>query len=291
MAKDRNLVSVCMPTFNGEAYIKEALASVKAQTYRPLELICSDDQSTDGTVKILEKFKDEVDFPVYIYRHRSSGIGANWNNCLKKANGEYVKFLFQDDVLKPLCLEKMIIELSGQEEIALITSKRYLIYKAHEKQKYFNWIKEYGDLQKKIENDQRKRILLDKRFFASKIFRSHPINKIAEPSGIFFRKELINNIGYFREDMNQILDVEFYNRILKKYKILILPEKLYGFRLHAQQTSARNEGKNENDFELYDRLLLKNYFWYLDISVRLQLLDKFWPLMARIYRYIRSYNK
>lgn len=191
MIEKSKLVSVCLPTLNGETHLKEALDSVKAQTYRPLELICSDDQSADDTPAILRKFSEEVDFPVYIYDHEPAGIGANWNNCLKKANGEYIKFLFQDDVLSPLCIEKMITELSGQEEIALIASKRFLIFNEDKRQKYSNWIEEYGNLQEKIENKKGGKILLDKSFFCSKAFRSHPVNKIAEPSGIFFRKDLI----------------------------------------------------------------------------------------------------
>lgn len=283
--EEKILVSVCLPTYNGEAFLEEALESIYQQTYRPLELICSDDNSKDVTKKILQDFSKRADFPVVILDHKPRGIGSNWNNCLKRAKGEYIKFLFQDDVLDSSCIEVMVTEISGKKDIGLVTSKRRIILSYDrmglEEEK---WISEYGDLQKHFRKEGH--ILLDKRFFASEKFRWHPINKISEPSGILFRREILKKVGYFREDMIQILDVEFYSRVLKQCQILILDMQLYGFRLHEAQASSKNIGKDQNDFELYDRLLLKNYYWHLSHSTRIQLLDKFYPYLSRLYRFL-----
>jgi glycosyltransferase involved in cell wall biosynthesis len=88
-----SLVSICIPTYNGKKYLNEALESVKSQVYKNIEVIISDDNSTDSTLEICNKFKHEVDFPVYIYSHKPSGIGANWNYIIEKANGDFIKFL------------------------------------------------------------------------------------------------------------------------------------------------------------------------------------------------------
>ena len=86
-----NLVSICIPTYNGEAYLAEALQSAIAQTYRPLEIIVSDDASKDRTLDIVKEFQTKTDIPFYVYHHQPAGIGANWNNCVSHANGEYIK--------------------------------------------------------------------------------------------------------------------------------------------------------------------------------------------------------
>ena len=95
------LVSICIPTYNGEAYLQEALDSIQNQDYQNLEVVISDDNSSDNTVSIIQKFKNEVDFSVTIISHTPKGIGANWNNCIKHAAGTYIKFLFQDENAMP----------------------------------------------------------------------------------------------------------------------------------------------------------------------------------------------
>src|SRR5690606_24488463 len=87
------LVSICIPTYNGAAYIAEALESAIHQTYPHLEIVVSDDASTDATLAIVERFKSKTHIPVSVYHHVPKGIGANWNHCVKQANGAYIKFL------------------------------------------------------------------------------------------------------------------------------------------------------------------------------------------------------
>lgn len=279
----KNLVSICIPTLNGGSYLKEALDSIERQTYRSLEVICSDDGSTDDTLTILQDFKENSTLPVTILKHDPAGIGSNWNHCVKNANGAYIKFLFQDDLLEPSCVENMMNALTEDQDIGMVASKRHIFGKNEKSDNEFqNWLKEYGDLQKVFETKDD--IILDRKFFRSPIFFKHPPNKIAEPSGILFKKEMLIKTGLFRDDMVQILDVEFYNRVLLHYKILIRKEKLYRFRYHAKQTTKLNLGKDENDFVLYQKLLIRNYFWLLNSSVRLHLLNKHYPVIARIYR-------
>ncbi len=121
-----SLVSICIPTYNGEKYLQEALDSVKAQTYKNIEVIISDDVSKDRTLEICERFKNEVNFPVYIYHHQPAGIGANWNNCIEKASGEYIQFLFQDDILHPICIEEKLKYLK-QNNLKAVCCKREII--------------------------------------------------------------------------------------------------------------------------------------------------------------------
>ena len=102
------LVSICIPTYNGAKFIKEAMDSAIAQTYANLEIIVSDDASKDGTLSIIESYKNKTLIPIHIYNHNPEGIGANWNHSVSKAQGDYIKFLFQDDILEPTCIERMM---------------------------------------------------------------------------------------------------------------------------------------------------------------------------------------
>ena len=163
----RALVSICIPTYNGAKFLKEALASITLQTYKHIEVIASDDASKDNTLEILEEFKQAVDFPVYIYHHSPCGIGANWNNCIKKANGKYIKFLFQDDVLLTTCIEEMEHVLEQNIEVGLVASKRELIFESDYLNEEVNrWINIYGDLQKTLQTQTLKGMnVIDKYVF------------------------------------------------------------------------------------------------------------------------------
>lgn len=128
---EKLVISVCLPLFNGEKYINDALLSLKAQTYKHLELIVSDDDSQDSSLEIIETFKKNVSFPVHVYKHQPSGIGANWNNCVKYANGKFICFLFQDDVLDTEFIEKAVFEIQQNNKIGLVYCKRNFVYQSN----------------------------------------------------------------------------------------------------------------------------------------------------------------
>lgn len=88
------LVSCIVPVFNGEPYLHEALASIRAQTYRPLEIIVVDDGSADGTKAIAQGFGDEVR-----YRWQSNAGPATARNFgIGAARGDFIAFLDADDL-------------------------------------------------------------------------------------------------------------------------------------------------------------------------------------------------
>ena len=256
----KNLVSVCVPTYNGEVYLSEALMSIENQTYNLIEIIISDDNSNDNTFNIVENFKKSSKFPVKIIKHIPSGIAENWNNCIKNSDGEFIKFLFQDDLLDSTCIEKMIDILIADSSIGLVSCKRDIISNFEDKSEYVkSWKLNFGNLQSDLSYDANNNILLDSSFIKSKYFLSPPINKIGEPSLYFFKKNLVEEIGYFDNSFKQLLDYEFCCRVLKKYKILILGECLASFRLHKNQATSFNVNKNDETV-LFKKYLFKKYF-------------------------------
>ncbi|HEY9167877.1 MAG TPA: glycosyltransferase [Lutibacter sp.] len=284
------LVSICIPTYNGFLYLNDALESVKEQNYTNIEVIISDDTSKDNTLELVKEFKKKVAFPVNVYHHKPKGIGANWNHCIRKSNGKYIKFLFQDDILLPTCVEDMVNILEANDSVGLVTSKRsFIMDENYTFAGMDEWIENFKDLQRnlnlKFENGLS---IIDKGLFKSNEFLRSPLNKIGEPSVIMFRKEVIGKVGYFREDLHQILDYEFCYRILKKQKIAIINKNLVKFRLHAMQATNINRGLNEDtgDTIKYQKILYNEYLRYLNKYNRIHFLKKY-NLFYRLYYLIK----
>ncbi len=99
---ETELVSIIMPAYNGEKYIRHAIESVSTQTYTRWELIIVDDGSTDLTARIAEEY---LDSRIKLIRQRNSGEAAARNTALNHAKGEFVAFLDADDLYLPDHLE------------------------------------------------------------------------------------------------------------------------------------------------------------------------------------------
>jgi glycosyltransferase involved in cell wall biosynthesis len=107
-------ISIAMATFNGERYLWEQLQSLSRQTLQPLELVVTDDGSTDATLKILENFSATAPFTVRIYRNLELlGFADNFLRAASLCNGSFIAFCDQDDVWNSTKLEKSIAYLSN----------------------------------------------------------------------------------------------------------------------------------------------------------------------------------
>lgn len=277
------LVSICIPTYNGAQFIAEALESAINQTYPNLEIVVSDDASTDDTLGIIESYISKTLIPIRIIKHKPDGIGANWNNCIRKAQGEYIKFLFQDDILEYQCIEKMVALLNEFPKLGLVASKRYCI---NEHSKLIDdkdpWMQLYSDLQRTLSFPEHDDLMVvTKELLKSPAFFEEPINKIGEPTAVLFRARLVDEIGCFRKDLNQMLDFEFYYRLLRHYKIGILSTKLVRFRIHEKQTTNLNVKKGiiKNDLLLYNKIIYKDFFWYVNNAKKWELLKAYHPIV------------
>lgn len=253
-------VSVCIPTYNGENFLEEALLSVISQSYKNYEILVSDDNSLDKSVQIAESLLFNFSpVPYRIIRNDNRGIGNNWNNCLKNARGEYIKFLFQDDVLKPNCLDKMVQILDFDKDVHLVASKRDLITDGSEYS--ISWMKKYSCLQAGLENFEYNkkygRDLFHKWFFHD------PMNIIGEPSCVLFRKSVIGEIGYFNSHFKQYLDFEYWYRIASKFNWVVMDQSLVFFRVHEQSASFENHKiKLNKEYRMYNRFFLVNKLFF-----------------------------
>ena len=107
------LVSIIIPFYNSEKYIKRSLESILGQTYKNLEIILIDDGSTDRTVEIVKSYKDPR--IIYLFQ-KNQGQGPARNNGIKKSQGEYITFLDADDYYFPEKVEKQVRFLENHPE-------------------------------------------------------------------------------------------------------------------------------------------------------------------------------
>ncbi len=99
-------VSVVVPVYNGEKYLRECLDSICNQTLREIEILCVDDGSTDASMGILEEYRDSDDrFRIFAQEHQYAGSARNLG--MSHAKGEYLVFWDCDDYFDPQALEKL----------------------------------------------------------------------------------------------------------------------------------------------------------------------------------------
>lgn len=289
----KGLVSICIPTYNGEKYLQEALDSVKVQTYKNIEVIISDDNSKDKTLEIGERFKNEVDFPVYLYNHAPAGIGANWNHCIEKAHGEYIQFLFQDDVLYSNCISEKLKYLQNYK-LQAVCCKRDIIDEKGLPLTLGKWYEECHDLQKIYLNlDIDDFYILKKNDLKNLIYKNATANIFGEPISFMFDRTLFKKLGYFSTTSKQILDIEFGYRILKKYPVGLIAEPLFKFRLHSDQATASNRHLGSTIKKEYDDLkayLFKNFFFCLSSDFRKQYFKEKYPELYRKLINLKYFN-
>ena len=109
------VIRCIVPVFNGERYLKEALDSIRAQTYRPLEIIVADDGSTDGTAAVVARYGAEVRY----LSQPNAGPAAAQNLGLNAAWGEFVGFLDHDDLWHPEKLARQMARFRDRPELDL----------------------------------------------------------------------------------------------------------------------------------------------------------------------------
>ncbi|MBP3851320.1 MAG: glycosyltransferase family 2 protein [Erysipelotrichaceae bacterium] len=101
------LVSILVPVYNVENYIRQCLDSLIHQTYKNFEIVIINDGSQDASMQIVHEFA-EVDERIHIYNYENAGISKTRNRALAKANGEYVMYVDSDDVLDHRAIEAMM---------------------------------------------------------------------------------------------------------------------------------------------------------------------------------------
>lgn len=201
---EEKLVSIVIVTYNFEKIILECLESVERQTYRNLEIIISDDCSKDETLKICENWKklNEKNFKIKILSSlKNEGVTKNINKGVKIANGEWIKILAGDDLLKEDAIEKFM-QYKNLKEAEIIFSKA-------ETFKIENNIRIRGEIVPNKENE--KFYMLPENEKLESLLEN---NNIVAPATII-RRKLLEKMNYFDERFKMVEDWPFWIKLLK----------------------------------------------------------------------------
>src|SRR5690606_20595163 len=132
-------VSVIIPFYNNEEYAERAIESVLQQTFKDFELILVDNNSRDGTLNILNNYRDKYPDIIRVYKELKQGCPAARNKGLYEAKGEWIQILDSDDEILPEKLENQV-PFTKENEIELIVGPRVkykeIKNKLHKKIKY-----------------------------------------------------------------------------------------------------------------------------------------------------------
>src|SRR4051812_14204979 len=120
-------VSIGVPVYNGERFIRATVDSILAQTYTDFELIICDNCSTDGTQAICREYAARDPRVRYFRNERNLGPAPNYNRCFALSRGELFKWNAADDVLAPDFLKCCIELLDSDPSIVSVYSRTLLI--------------------------------------------------------------------------------------------------------------------------------------------------------------------
>lgn len=193
--------SVIIPTFNRADFLERAIRSVLSQTYRGFEIIIIDDASTDNTQEMLkEHFSQEINAGLIRCIRNETNIerSRSRNKGMEAARGDYIALLDDDDTWLPGHLKLLVHYLDGNKDVGCVFSNPVFLYVNGSAEVRLQGLKSgKGTLYRNL-SVEGKLIL-------------HSIH--------LFRKEVSDNIGGFREDMNFGEDWEFFSRVAMNYSI------------------------------------------------------------------------
>ena len=222
-------VSLLVPVYNGEKFLAECLDSVFAQNFQDMEILIADDDSTDGSATLIQRYASE-DRRIRWWKNKSNvGLAANFNCCLREAKGEYIKYVLQDDkLLSPAAIGRMVEMLNDHPAASLVGSATQIL-------------DEHSQVTKV--RDPFKPGILDGRQTILRCLEQG--NLIGEPSIVMFRRA--QAARGFETHLPQLLDLDMWFHLLEQGQFAYIAEPLCAFRIHAGQQTKVNRENGIND--------------------------------------------
>ncbi|MEY8324117.1 glycosyltransferase [Lachnospiraceae bacterium 54-11] len=207
------MISIVLPTYNGEKYIEETINSILEQTYKDIELIVVNDCSTDGTLNIINKIADSNDRIAIINNKKNQKLPRSLNIGFANANGEYYTWISDDNIYKNDALEKMYYYLLEHKDVDIVCTEYELI---NEKGERIGPCSKMGTWNKMYERNQVGACFL-------------------------YKKQVHWELNGYDETQFLVEDYDFWLRAFRRFRFAFIPEVLYSYREHSGSlTSLRS---------------------------------------------------
>jgi len=218
-------VSVCIPVYNGSAYIAESIESVLGQTFEDLSLIVCDNCSTDNTEEIVQGFHDPR--LTYTRNEKNLGLVGNANRCLSLAEGEYVYILHHDDVMLPENLAHKVRLLDEHPEVGFVHSNIQVI-------------DSNGDIVdlKLLPEDSTRDYIEDGMIVFQRYVHQLPFVSSIFIGSVLARRSCYKRLGGFRPELPYANDNEMWMRLSLFYTVACIGTPLVKLRLHPSSTTS-----------------------------------------------------
>lgn len=241
------LVSVVIPSYNHAKFISKTIESVLQQTYQSFEIVIVDDGSRDDTPSVVANFADpRISFKQF---PKNCGAAEATNEAIRLSSGEYVCLLNSDDYWELNKLEIQEAFMRANPAVGAVFSK-------------VNYVDESGNLITEAHRikhgdifDQANRSRADwiRRFFFEGNCLCHP--------SVMIRRECYERVGLYSNCFRQLPDFEFWIRLVKKYDIRILENRLMNFRILDRGANASAPTHANHLRTLSELLLIADMFF------------------------------
>ena len=213
-------VSIVIPVYNKEKYIKECIDSVLNQTYKNIEIIAVYDKSNDRTLDILKQYSDQI----IIIDKQSGNMTRALNDGIRSMTGEWFKYLGSDDILYPNAIDELVLEAKKLE------NKNFILYS------HFDNINSQGEFLRTYFEPNYNNM---DRFEFNAILLDHYIGNFTTS---LIHKSLFEKYGMFNESYFLANDYELWLRftILHGCRLHLVPKILAKYRQHIEGVGQKN---------------------------------------------------
>jgi len=216
--EDPPWVTVLMPVYNGERYVRSAIESVLAQTHQRFEFLIMDDGSTDGTPDILAEYA-AIDPRIRVERHANMDQPATLNRGLSLARHDWVAIIDHDDIWLPERIERQLDAVRREPDAKVIGC----------------WAKEIN---------ARGRVLRHRTLGPTTCAEFHALRAtgqrvpLVHPSVLMHRPSILA-LGGYDPLFGSAADTELWTRVAAAHAIVVVPEPLVLYRIHGGSMSFR----------------------------------------------------
>ncbi len=235
------LVSVILPVYNGERYLRESIESILTQTFRDYELVIVDDGSTDATAALLDTYTDPR--IVRLTNPTNIGLIGSLNRALKLVRGTYIARMDADDISLPNRLEQQVEFLDNNPEIGIVGTRLQVI-------------DSFGKVRESVP---------DKRPISPQVIHWMMFfGCMVTHATMMSRREVLDALGSYDPAFEHAEDYELFLRASFITRMANLPEALYQVREHDQRVSAVYSSAQQ---ESSNRAVQKALSAYIDKEV------------------------
>lgn len=264
-------VSVIIPVYNAEQYIRESIKSVLDQTYTDIEVIAVNDGSTDKSLEILREYENKIK----VISKANGGTASALNTGIKAMSGEWFKWLSADDLLYPCAIEELVNSAKKVEdkENAILYSNYDIIDDGGNIIEHFIE-PNYNELDQFEFNT----ILLD--------------HYVGNGTTSLIHKSALDKYGLFDESIGFQEDYELWLRycLLHNCRLYLIPKILAKYRVHQNQLTAKKIGESLKNAEKVRKIILEKLEYSMQEKYlkALKQYKKKTPLAIRSRRMIRD---